>query len=153
MVENPLTWDDRLLGLARYVASWSKDPSTKVGAVIGRFDKTVASVGFNGFPRCVEDTPERLHDRDQKYPRTVHAELNAILHARENVEGCTMYVTRPPCAQCAAAMIQAGIARLVTPYPSEEFLSRWGVSLAFAISMLDEANIDIVWSKEVATNG
>ena len=59
-------WDERFIELARLVAAWSKDPSTKVGAVIVRPDRTVASVGFNGFARGVDDTEERLNDRALK---------------------------------------------------------------------------------------
>jgi dCMP deaminase len=103
-------WHDRFFEMARMVGSWSKDPSTQVGAVIVRPDRTIASVGYNGFPRGVEDTPHKLEDRPAKYLRTVHAEANAILSAREPLHGCTLYVTPlHPCANCAGLIIQAGI--------------------------------------------
>jgi dCMP deaminase len=85
-------WRTRYLDLAAVVASWSRDPSTKVGAVIVRPDKTIASVGYNGFPRQMRDTPERYADREEKYSRIIHAEVNALLHARESVTGYDMYV-------------------------------------------------------------
>lgn len=103
-------WHDRFFDLARMVGSWSKDPSTQVGAVIVRPDRTIASVGYNGFPRGVSDDPDVLENRPAKYLRMVHAEANAILSAREPLHGCTLYVTPlHPCANCAGLIIQAGI--------------------------------------------
>ena len=95
-------WDERFFALADMVGSWSKDPSTKVGAVIIRPDRTIASVGYNGFPRGVYDGPEIYEDRPRKLLRTVHAEANAILSAREPLHGYTLYVTPlHPCANCS----------------------------------------------------
>ena len=103
-------WDDRFFDLADMVGSWSKDPSTKVGAVIIRPDRTIASVGYNGFPRGVDDSPEIYEDRPTKYMRIVHGEANAILSAREPLHGYTLYVTPlHPCATCSGLIIQAGI--------------------------------------------
>lgn len=100
-------WHDRFFDMADLVASWSKDPSTKVGAVIVRPDRTIASVGYNGFPRGVVD---EYTSREDKLLRTVHAEANAILAAREPLRGYTLYVTPlHPCANCAGLIIQSGI--------------------------------------------
>lgn len=100
-------WHERFFALADLVGSWSKDPSTKVGAVIIRPDRTIASVGYNGFPRGVLD---HYTTREDKLLRTVHAEANAILTAREPLHGYTIYVTPlHPCANCAGLIIQAGI--------------------------------------------
>jgi dCMP deaminase len=130
-------WDHRFLALAEFVAGWSKDPSTQVGAVVMRPDKTVASLGFNGFPRGVADD-KRLEDRALKYELVVHAELNAILHAREPLAGYTLYTwPLPPCSRCAAAIIQAGIMRVVSPPPIE----RWRESCELAASILREAGV------------
>jgi len=118
-------WDVRFLRLALEVASWSKDPSTKVGAVIVRPDRRIVSTGYNGFPRGVEDTPEALADRAVKYKRIVHAELNAILQAREQLDGCELYVTLPPCSTCAGAVVQAGIKHVTWIEPGEEAYERW----------------------------
>lgn len=112
MTGRSATWDDRFLELADLVAGWSKDPRTQVGAVIVRPDKTVASVGFNGFPRGLADDV-RLHDRSRKHELVVHAEMNAILHAREPLAGYTLYCTLAPCVRCAVHVVQAGIARVV----------------------------------------
>jgi dCMP deaminase len=80
-------WDGRFLDLAVFVGDWSKDPSTKVGAVLVRPDRTIAGLGFNGFPRGVLDHPERYDDRPTKYEMVVHAEMNALLSSRESLEG------------------------------------------------------------------
>ena len=74
-------WDRRFLDLASHICGWSKDPSTKVGCVVVGEDREIRSTGFNGFPRGIEDSMERLDDRELKYPLICHAEENAIMHA------------------------------------------------------------------------
>jgi len=136
-----MSWDQRMLGLASHVASWSKDPSTKVGAVIARPDRTVASIGFNGFPRGVDDAPERYADRPTKYKLVCHAEANAIVSAREPLHGCSIYVAPfPPCAECAKLIIQAGIKRVVAPIADVE---RWRESFETSSLMFAEAGVEI----------
>ncbi len=132
-------WDQRFLGLAAHVAQWSKDPSTQVGAVIVDEKNRVVSLGFNGFPRGVED---RDMPREQKLLRTIHAEVNALLFARQDVEGCTMYVTHPPCAQCAAKIVQAGIRCVVWDKVSPEFFDRWADDINAALAIYDEADME-----------
>lgn len=138
-------WDKRMLELAAHVAGWSKDPSTKVGVVITRPDRTVASMGFNGFPRGVEDFEERYADKDIKYPMVVHAEANALVTAREPLHGYTMYGTLAPCCDCMGLVIQAGIARVVTPFPGADKLERWGQSMDMAKAMCREAGVNYEW--------
>lgn len=136
-------WDDRFLVLADHIASWSKDPSTKVGAVIVRPNRTIASVGYNGFPRGVDDTPDRLNDRPIKYAMTVHAEANAILSADSSVSGCTLYVTPlHPCSNCAALIIQSGITKVVARMPHDP--AHWVDSFEKAKIMFDEAGIGVI---------
>lgn len=125
-----LKWDVRFVELAEHVAQWSKDPNTKVGAVIVRPNRTVVSLGYNGFPRGVDDTPDMLADRDEKLARTIHAELNAILTAKEDVTACTLYVSHPCCDRCAVHIIQAGIACVVWREPGARMIERWGPQLA-----------------------
>ena len=84
-------WNKWFLGLAEYVSTASKDPSTKVGAVIVDDERRVVSLGYNGLPRGVDDTEERLNNRDLKYRIIVHAERNSLLFARGSVKGCTIY--------------------------------------------------------------
>lgn len=135
-------WDRRYLDLAATVAAWSKDPSSKVGAAIVRPDKTIASVGFNGFPRGVADHATRYEDRSVKYPFTVHAEVNAILAAQEPLHGYTLYVTPlHPCASCAGAIIQAGIARVVST-PSTKSTA-WDRDSSLAQTMFREAGVTV----------
>jgi dCMP deaminase len=133
-------WDRRFMEMAKLVASWSKDPSSKVGAVITR-GKFVVSVGFNGFPQGVIDSDERLTNRELKYPMILHAEINAILSARQDVRGCTIYVTPyMPCPQCAAVIVQSGIARIVyTPSDNE----KWGKPV-LSTSQFSEAGVELV---------
>jgi len=113
-------WDLRFSQMAKLVSTWSKDPSTKVGSVIVRPNKTVASIGFNGFPRGVPDNPEHYENRTMKLAITKHAEENAILFAREELEGYVLYVyPLPPCTHCAGDIIQRGISRVVAVVPSK----------------------------------
>lgn len=131
-------WDERMMQLAQLVSSWSKDASTQVGAVIVDDKKRIVSVGFNGFPRGVEDVEM---PRDEKLRRTIHAERNAILFAKQDVSGFTIYVTHPPCAQCAALLIQAGIKRAVSPAPSAEFSARWKDDIQSATQMFEASGV------------
>ena len=136
-------WDGRFLDLAAFIAEWSKDPSTKVGAAVVRPDRTVASVGFNGFPRGVLDHPERYEDRAKKYEMVVHAEMNALLSTRESLEGYTIYVAPlPPCAQCAAAIIQRGIRRVVIAMAGE-LPDTWAQKWAVSNTMFGEAGVEV----------
>lgn len=134
-------WDRRFLGLANLVATWSKDPSTGVGAVIVDGKNRIVSMGFNGFPRAVKDDEAILDNRDEKLRRTIHAEENALLFAGRSVEGCTIYVTHPPCAHCAAKLIQAGIVRVVSRPPWNSFLERWADDMRSASEMFAEAGM------------
>lgn len=136
-------WDRRFLDLAEYFGRWSKDPSTKTGCVIVRPDRTVASFGYNGFPRGVVDRPERLNDRQVKYAMVVHAEANAVLSAHERLDGCTAYTHLAPCSSCAGLLIQAGIACVVAPHLTASQLERWGDSFNVARTMLDEAGVTL----------
>ena len=139
-------WDDRFLKMAITVSAWSKDPKRRVGAVIADADHRVVSVGYNGFPRGVDDSPTLLEDSQQKLLRTLHAEVNALLFAARPVANCTTYVTYPPCSQCAAMLIQAGIARVVTlrPGDAKEAASKWAASWEAAEQMMHEAGVDLL---------
>ncbi len=138
------TWTERYLGLAREVSTWSKDPSTKVGAVIVRPDKTIAALGFNGFARGMSDAPELYADRDKKLMRVVHAEENAIISAAEKLHGYTLFCTLLPCAHCALLVIQSGIRCVVAPEPSAAHVERWGKHFEETREMLHEADVQLV---------
>lgn len=144
-IERQAKWDRRFLRLANEIATWSHDPSTKVGAVIVRPNLTIASTGYNGFPRGLSDDPALYSDRDVKLSRVVHAEMNAILNAGANgvsVDGCTVYVSKlPPCDRCAVHVIQAGIRRVVYDEPDEATMDRWRSSIESTLRMFGEAGI------------
>lgn len=147
-MDNQQKWDLRFLELAELVARWSKDPSTKCGAVIVRPDKTVASVGFNGFPKGCDDSPELYGDRDLKLSRVVHAEQNSLLHAGESVKGYTLYSyphgIGPSCDRCTAHIIQAGIGRVVHWKVTDEgFSSRWMEACQRGLDMYAEAGVEV----------
>ncbi len=148
--ERQIRWDRRFLRLAEFWASeCSKDPSTKVGAVIVRPDQTIASMGFNGFARGVLDD-ERLDNRELKYPRIVHAEVNAIVNSAERLNGCTLYVyPLPPCLPCASICIQAGISRVVSIRQDN---ARWSFSITEACVDLDSAGIPYTLYPESIVN-
>lgn len=134
-------WDDRMLALAGLVATWSKDPSTGVGAVIADARNRVVSLGFNGFPRAVDDSRIADMSRDEKLRRTIHAEENALLFAGRPLDGCTAYVTHPPCARCAAKLVQAGIGRVVVGDGGPYFNTRWADDLASALAIYAESGV------------
>jgi dCMP deaminase len=141
-------WDRRFIEMAAMVASWSKDPSTKCGAVIVRPDRTVASVGFNGFPMGCDDDPLIYEDREEKYGRVVHAEVNAILHAREPLHGYAIYTWPagwgPSCDRCSSCIIQAGIRRVVHIRDDSEFAARWKDAAERGLQMYAEAGVEVV---------
>lgn len=133
-------WDIRYIQFARHVASWSKDPSTKSGAIIVRPDRSVLSVGFNGFPQRMSDAAELYNDREKKYSRVVHCEINALIFAQGSLRGCTLYtVPFVCCDRCVVQMIQAGIDRFVFPELPEDKLERWGKSMGLAVEYIIEA--------------
>ena len=138
-------WDERFLALAHHIAGWSKDPSTKVGCVVVGKDREIRSTGFNGFPRGISDDPERLADREQKYPLICHAEENAIMHAARiglSLKECTAYVTWPPCTRCARSLIQAGVTEVVYPAGSD-VPERWAKDFEMSTGMMTEAGVRI----------
>ncbi len=138
-------WDIFYLNMARYIATKSKDPSTKTGAVLIRPDGSPLSFGFNGFPRKMKDDPELYENREVKYSRTVHCEMNAQIFARQDCTGATLY-TWPfsSCDRCAVHMIQAGVKRFVFPSIPPDKTSRWGDSMKIAAGYMVEAGCEVV---------
>jgi dCMP deaminase len=135
-------WDRRFLFLAKFWAEQcSRDPSTRVGAVIAQADQRIVSLGFNGFPIGVEDYPERYSDREVKYKFVCHAEINACISGQGKItKDCTLYVWPLfPCNECAKAIIQFGIKRVV--YPQDSDNERWLDSTAIAQTMFTEAGV------------
>ena len=143
-VDNVLTWEEYFMGLAHLSALRSKDPNTQVGAAIVDENHRVVSVGYNGFPTGVSDD-EFPWSREggvltSKYAFVVHAELNAILNSQRSVRGCTIYVSLFPCNECAKAIIQSGIKKIV--YESDKYN---GVDTNIASKrMLKAAGVELV---------
>lgn len=134
----PLQWDVRFMRLALEISTWSKDPECQVGAVIVSPDKRRFTAGYNGFPRGVVDTKERLKGSD-RVPLTAHAELNALLNAKCDLDGWTLFVTRCPCLECAKAIAQAGVSRVVSPPPDPQ--SSWYDNCRKAVALIREAGV------------
>jgi dCMP deaminase len=141
-------WDRRFLELAKHIASWSKDPSTQVGAVLVQEGNRVVGLGYNGFARGVNDSVERYNHRETKYQFVVHAEVNAILMAGEKARDSVLYVypsfmLPPICHECCKCAIQAGVVQIVgyDPDINDERVKRWANSISVAKTMCDEAGI------------
>ena len=147
-LKSPFDFDTYMLQMAMLASSRSKDPSTKVGAIIVGPDREIRSTGYNGFPRKVKDLKERW-ERPEKYNWVVHAELNAILNAARigvSVRNCTLYQPYDalPCAtHCMPAIIQAGIGIIVTghiPFPGKGKGVHYDVDVNAEV-MMQEAGI------------
>jgi len=127
--------------MAKLVSTWSKDPSTQTGAVIVRPDKSVASVGFNGFPRAMPDAEEHYNNREEKYSRIIHCEMNASMFAHDvTLKGYTLY-TYPflSCDRCYVHMLANGITRFVAPKCPPELEARWGNAFERVRGYADES--------------
>jgi len=140
-------WSVRLLKMAKDIASWSKDTSTKVGAVITTADGKPISWGFNGMPMGInDDVPER-HMRPEKYKWMCHAERNAMdLASRSDLSDCVMFVTFAPCANCAQSIIQRGIRTVVIDanYTVDKVPAHWTEEMTTANQMMVEAGVNII---------
>lgn len=140
-------WDRRFLELAKHISQWSKDPSTKCGVVLVDETRRVVSIGYNGFPIGTDDDPELYANRESKYKRVVHAEVNAIISAGKEARGCKLYsypsfAIPAICCECAKVAIQAGITAVISFKPTETDYKRWADSIRTAAEMLREAEVD-----------
>jgi len=155
-----MNWDEYFFDICKAVAAKSKDVSTHVGCVIVGPNHEIRSTGFNGFPMGVYDGPPELNafgpdrnDRPEKYVWTEHSERNAIYLAARNgtaLEGCTIYLTWMPCADCARAIIQSGIkhVKVLRYHPDDEKtypLFRFDVTL----QMFREAGVECNWMQNL----
>jgi dCMP deaminase len=137
-----LEWDRRMYGLALEAASWSKDPVRKVGSVVVSADRRRMSPGYNGFPRGTPDVKQHLMDETMRQMLMVHGEVNSIINAGFDVEGCTLYATKYPCHACAGIMANSRIARLVCPAPDYDN-PKWGESYRVASEVLANASVEV----------
>ena len=144
-----MNWDTYFLDIAEVVKRKSKDPSTQIGVVIARQSKEIITTGFNGFPRGIEEAIDSRWERPIKYEYVEHAERNAIYNAARigvSVQGATLYMVgmgppTAPCTECAKAIIQSGIVRVVGR-PYREVPDRWTSNFDFAVALLAEAGIE-----------
>lgn len=138
-------WDRRFLELSKFISTWSLDPSTQIGAVAVR-DRRILATGYNGFPHGIADLPGRLHNREEKLLRIVHAEANVIAHASKDgisLKDACLYVWKfIPCANCCTLLIQSGIRRVVAP--DHPIPDRWETSFNLSKEMFQEAGVDLV---------
>ena len=138
---NPLAF----IGVAQQIAALSKDPSTKVGALIIGPANEIRATGWNGFPRGVIDATQRWHDKPTKYLFVTHAEQNAVCNAARagvSTEGCSLLVTAlHPCNECAKMIVQAGITKVYAPLPDDE--GRWAASFEVAAQIFSEAGVEV----------
>ena len=138
-------WDQRFIELADTISGWSDDPATKVGAVLVGLGNEVIAVGYNGLPRGLADQSNLRLTAPEKYTWIEHAERNAIFAAaRLGVAtlNSRMYLSWYPCADCARAIVQAGIAELIAREP-DWHSDRWGVSFQQALAFLTEAGVGV----------
>ena len=137
-------WIFRYLKLAKEVGSWSKDPSTKVGAVVVGPDGQILSQGYNGFPRGITDHPELLENREIKYRLTIHAEMNCIYNASLtgiSLKGSSIFVYGLPiCHECAKGVIQAGIRSVYCAY-DPQLREKWSESWGHSLSMFTQVDM------------
>jgi dCMP deaminase len=135
-------WYMRFLMLAKHVSEWSKDPSTKCGAIIVDRYGTVISQGYNGFARGMADTIERYENRDFKYDHVIHAEMNAIINARQPIDDHILFVwPMLPCIRCAAVVAQSNVREVVSAEMTLELRHRWGLSVLKSKQLFNETGI------------
>lgn len=139
-------WDNKFIDLANFVKTWSKDKSTQTSAVIiDPESNSILSIGYNGFPRGVNDQVEERYERPLKYKYTEHAERNAIYNAARNgikLKGSVMYLQWYPCCDCARAIIQSGISTLFCGKPNFDD-ERWGEDFKITEVLLREGGIQV----------
>jgi len=137
-----MKWKLRFLSvIENEICNWSKDPSTAVGAIVVRGRNKQVVGGYNGFAAGVNDTEQRLNNRELKLKLTIHAEMNCLLTAKEDLQGCTIICNRPPCVPCTSAIIQSGITHVVWRKPPQDFIDRWGTDFELSKEIMEEANV------------
>jgi dCMP deaminase len=148
-------WDARFMALAQHIGTWSQDRSRKVGCVIVGPGNDILATGFNGFPRGVDDSIEERYERPAKYLWTEHAERNAIFNATRigvSLVDAKMYLPWFPCVDCARAIIQVGIVKLIAFRPDLGD-STWGDTFAVSLSLFREAGIEVCYMDDKSGTG
>ena len=147
-----MNWEEYFFAMAKLAASKSKYRSSKVGCVIVGPDNEVRSMGFNGFPRGINDDIDERHERPIKYSYTEHAERNALYNACRvgiPLKGCRMYASWRLCIDCARGIIQAGIVEVIYDARNEAAKRKkwegWKDNFDFAESLLNDAKIKLTF--------
>lgn len=146
-MSDKITWDQFFMSMAYFVSMKSKDPSSRIGAILVGPENEVLSLGYNGLPRGVKDDLEEREERPIKYAFYEHGERNAIYNAaRTGVQtvGSKCYTQGTPCADCARALIQAGIREVIVDYRWDENPKRSGSRAAW----LKSAEVSLAMFKE-----
>lgn len=151
-----ISWGSYFMGIAQLVKKRSKDPACKVGACIVR-DKKILSTGYNGFPRGIDDTKYPwTKDSDDptknKFFYVVHAELNAILNSDTPVQGAELYVTKFPCNECAKAIIQSGIKKIIYYDDKDDAVLFDAEKNKVTLSMFNDVGIEIIRYSPIGYN-
>lgn len=145
MTDNEIKWHTRFIQVARLVSTWSKDPSTQVGAALIK-NRRILSTGYNGFPPGILDD-DRLNDRPVKYKHVIHAELNCLLQPNIETTDSTLYLFSsrlpgPPCSNCMKHIITAGVKQVV--YIDGTLAEDWQEDQILSENMAVEAGLELV---------
>ena len=136
-------WDKRFMRMAKEVSKWSKDPSTQTGCILVSPDRTRTVIGYNGFPAMMPDLDHLYRQKEEKYSRIIHAEMNTLLNSPGSVRGWTAYCYPLfPCDRCAVHLIQAGIARVVS-IPLETQHNHWKDALARSVAYFEQSGVEV----------
>ncbi|MDZ5761439.1 deoxycytidylate deaminase [Lyticum sinuosum] len=150
LITRPMSWDEYFITIAYVVGMKSKDPSTKIGAVIVSVNHEIISTGYNGLPRGIVDYAKYYKNKEYKYIAGNHAEENAIINAARSgvsTNNCMIYVPWFPCAGCTRMIIQSGIKKVIYhkhfPGNKENCPSHWQESMSISKTMLDESRVKV----------
>ncbi|MBI1362735.1 MAG: CMP deaminase [Proteobacteria bacterium] len=141
-----MDWDTYFAGMLTHVAVKSKDPSTKVGAIVVGPDKEIRSTGYNSFPRGLNDNVPERFERPEKYFWFEHAERNAIYNAARHgssMKDCTLYVSMTPCLDCARGVVQAGIKEVVVCEQNISNQQKWDEHNKRVGNLFEECGVKI----------
>lgn len=142
-------WDEFFMRHVYLAATKSKDPRTRIGAILVK-DKHIVSSGYNGFGRGVKDLKERYEDRETKYSYICHAEFNSVLQCAKlgiSSLGATLYTPGFPCSECCKTIVQGGISTIVLhkQWPNLTYSEKWVKSFQISEQMIKEAGIEVRW--------
>jgi dCMP deaminase len=140
-----MNWDEYFINIAEQVKLKSKDNNTKIGVVLVGKNNEIVSTGYNSFPRGINDDVLERQEKPEKYFWFEHAERNCIYNAARigvSTLGTTMYMTCGiSCADCARAIISAGVEKIVLRSGKGAMSPKWQESAERSNQMFKEAGI------------